>query len=512
MPVNGDGHELFRGLWPLPGGQGRYLATLLEILQWIHQHPIAQDAELYSWMQARYGLNPRTPKNYTDVADHMGLLTIARDHRVTLTGQGQEFVRAGETERVQLVLHALMRRFRGTYQVLDTVARSGVGDGKSLLGGMLVPSWTSPHQYDYRLGWLHSLGCLEKVAGGYVITQLGRRTLEEYASNHAGLENIEMRQSSPHESLEVATDEDAAELEQRPAASPAEVKHEQEPFALQVVRDETDLLADRIRAAGLESDDAVAFERAIADAFTFLGFKAEHRSGPGDTDVLVTAPMGQETFSAVVDGKSSRHGKVGNRQIDWLALGKHKEQHHARHILVVAPSFSGGDLLDNAAKVDAGLISAEDLAAVVRLHASTPLSLADLTELFRYPGQPERPLQRIQEKAAEVARLQQLLPDIIRTFERSYASGVFDPVSADALHHILAHDYGRVVYARDEITAGLEILCAPLVGALRRVTEATYALQMPIASVGRRFQAQARQLLDARDRPVDSGAGQLRRW
>jgi hypothetical protein len=163
----------------------------------------------------------------------------------------------------------------------------------------------------------------------------------------------------------------------------------------------------------------------------------------------------------------------------------------------VAPSFSSGDLLDNATKTEAALLTADDLAAAVRLHASTPLSLADLRDLFRYAGHPELPLQRVQEKAAEVARLQGLLPDIIRTFERSYRAGVLEPVSADALQHILARDYGRAVYSKDEIGAGLEVLCTSLVGALRRVTDRTYALQMPITSVGRRFQAQARQLLDA---------------
>jgi hypothetical protein len=76
---------------------------------------------------------------------------------------------------------------------------------------------------------------------------------------------------------------------------------------------------------------------------------------------------------------------------------------------------------------------------------------------------------------------------------------VAGPIAADSLHLILARDYGRAVYTKDEIVAGLELLSAPLIGALRKVTDTAFALQMPITSVGRRFQAQARQLLETAD-------------
>jgi hypothetical protein len=175
-------------------------------------------------------------------------------------------------------------------------------------------------------------------------------------------------------------DEDAAPTESQ--------QEETEPPAVVVVRDEAERLADQVRSAALESTDSTGFELAIAEAFRFLGFQAEHKSGPGDTDVLVTAALGQETYRAVVDGKSSRHGRVGNQQVDWMALSRHKSLHKADYILVVAPNFSSGDLLDNAVKTDAALLTAEDLAAVVRLHASMPLSLVDLRELFRYAGMP----------------------------------------------------------------------------------------------------------------------------
>jgi Restriction endonuclease len=329
---------------------------------------------------------------------------------------------------------------------------------------------------------------------------IGRSALQTYTSLPTMTDTI--ISLSPASVVKAPPSEAGGDTFSEEAASAESEPVEEDLPQVLVIRDEAERLAERIRTAALESSDATGFERVIREAFQFLGFIAAHKSGPGDTDVLVTAALGQETYRSIVDGKSSRHGRVGNQQINWLALGRHRLQHRADYILVVAPSFSSGDLLEDAMKTDASLLSADDLSAVVRLHASTPLSLIDLRELFRYAGRPELPLQRVQEKAAEIARLQHLLPDILQTFEHSYRVGVSGPIAADSLHLILARQYERAVYTKDEIVAGLELLSAPLVGALRKVTDTAFALQMPITSVGRRFQAQARQLIETAETPI----------
>ncbi|HLZ25323.1 MAG TPA: restriction endonuclease [Ktedonobacterales bacterium] len=452
-------------------------------------------------MRQRYdlGSEAKTAMGYFQLVARMGYLESQRNGTVILTARALQLLQTRDT---QPVLDALMRECLGTYDILEAVGRLGSANGKSLLTelGEQFPFWTTSAQFVWRLQWLYSLGCIEKVEGGYIITLAGQSALQMYGSLLSTADSITPVSPSnavPIPPLEVS--EDSFHEEATPAVS--EATEADSPPVL-VIRDGVERLAERIRSAALESSDATGFERVIREAFQFLGFVAEHKSGSGDTDVLVTAALGQETYRSIVDGKSSRHGRVGNQQINWLALERHKSQHKADYILVVAPSFSSGDLLDDAVKTDASLLSANDLAAVVRLHASTPLSLIDLRELFRYAGRPELPLQRVQERAAEVARLQRLLPDILRTFEHSYRVGVSGPIAADSLHLILARDYGRAVYTKDEIVAGLELLSAPLVGALRKVTDTAFALQMPIISVGRRFQAQARQLLEAAETPI----------
>lgn len=499
------GRELsmpFRSLWPLPGGHGHFLATLVEIVGWVDAREKPSTLELFGWMRQQYRLAPdaKTPNGYIQLVTRMGYLVSDRSGQIAASGCGRLLLTSQGPDRVKLVTDALMSEWLGVYDVLAEVNRLGVTNGTALLRNLSsrFPSWTSTAQYEWRLQWLHSLGYLEKAEGGYIVTKQGHQAFGLYKPIQS--ETLDVAKTSSGQLTVVQSEESdylARDDSEESADGAGETFVDGElPLAI-AMQDEAERLAEKLKRTALESDDATAFELAIAESFRFLGFNAEHRSGAGDTDVLVLAPLGQETYSAVVDGKSSRHGKVTNHQIDWLALTRHKDSHRVDYILVVAPNFSSGDLLDNASKTSSALISSDDLAAVIRLHASTPLSLADLRELFRYAGHPELPLQRIQEKAAEVARLQRLLPDVLRIFESSYRAGVAAPIAADALHLILAHDYGRAIYSKDEICAALDLLCTPLVGAVRRVTDTAYALQMPIVSVGRRFRAQARQLMEA---------------
>jgi hypothetical protein len=269
---------------------------------------------------------------------------------------------------------------------------------------------------------------------------------------------------------------------------PAEVTT-QSVSTLQIVEPEEELIAGRLVHGASASEDAAALEAAIADAFAFLGFRTERRSGPGDTDVLAQAPLGEDSYSAVVDGKSSRQGRVGNAQIDWYALERHKERHGADHILVVAGSFSGGELTRDAERTGAGLLTTADLSDILRLHLATPFDLPTLRDLFRYPGKPDVPLTRMREHAKESARLQQLLPDIIDAIEEAYRYGLYDPVNADALLLPLASRRGGRAYSREEVNGGLELLCVPQLGILRRVGEGRYTLQMPKATVAKRLRA-----------------------
>jgi hypothetical protein len=135
------------------------------------------------------------------------------------------------------------------------------------------------------------------------------------------------------------------------------------------------------------------------------------------------------------------------------------------------------------------LLTTADLAEVLRLHVATPFTLPALRDLFRYPGKHDLPLTRMREHAAETARLQRLLPDIVDAIAEAYQYELYDPVNADALLLPLASRRRGRAYSREEVTAALDLLCVPQLGILRRVGEGRYTVQMPKETLARRLRA-----------------------
>jgi hypothetical protein len=170
-------------------------------------------------------------------------------------------------------------------------------------------------------------------------------------------------------------------------------------------------------------------------------------------------------------------------------LGRHKQRHGADHILVVAPGCSGGELTRDAERTGAALLTASDLAEMLRLHAVAPFTLPALRDLFRYPGKPDVPVTRMHEHARETRRLHQLLPDILDAVAEAYQYELYDPVNADALLLPLATRRCGRVYSREEFTAALELLCVPQLGILRRVGDSRYVLQLPKETLARQLRA-----------------------
>ena len=76
-------------------------------------------------------------------------------------------------------------------------------------------------------------------------------------------------------------------------------------------------LYHRLRTTAQSGIDATAFEEALAEAFSVLGFDAVKIGGRGDTDIRVTAPLGKHQYIAIVDAKSSRTGKVADTALNF---------------------------------------------------------------------------------------------------------------------------------------------------------------------------------------------------
>ena len=70
-----------------------------------------------------------------------------------------------------------------------------------------------------------------------------------------------------------------------------------------------DIISERLRVAAVNPVaegklSGVAFEEAISDLFSYMGFRAEHIGGSGNTDVIVKWKQNDDMVVAILDGKS----------------------------------------------------------------------------------------------------------------------------------------------------------------------------------------------------------------
>ena len=149
---------------------------------------------------------------------------------------------------------------------------------------------------------------------------------------------------------------------------------------------QVNLIIKQLKETQYDSTSPTNFEETLKDAFSFLGFEAELIGGSGDTDVLLTANIGQESFKVSVDGKTSKSGKITDSQIDWFSLRDHKNKNRTDFVVVIGPTFAGGNLEERANESNVSLLKTEDLIKLVEAHSKFPFTLTELKDLFRGKG------------------------------------------------------------------------------------------------------------------------------
>jgi len=158
---------------------------------------------------------------------------------------------------------------------------------------------------------------------------------------------------------------------------------EEDPFpeVASVSLGASDLLI-RLEAAALDSIHPNEFERVVAEVFLALGFDAEVVGGAGETDVVLTAPLGVNGYSVVVDAKSTARGRVAESQINWLSIRGHRDARRAEYACVVGTDFSGGNLPARAREFGISLLTVRQLQALLEHHRRQPFALTELRALF----------------------------------------------------------------------------------------------------------------------------------
>jgi hypothetical protein len=145
-------------------------------------------------------------------------------------------------------------------------------------------------------------------------------------------------------------------------------------------------IIQNLRDTQNKSDSPTEYEVVLTDAFKFLGFQAKTIGGKGDTDVLLTANIGKESFKVDVDGKTSKNEKISEAQINWLSLKDHKDKNNSNFVVVAGPGFAGGNLEKRAKEHFVSLLTTEELIKILEAHSKYPFTLLELKDLFAEAG------------------------------------------------------------------------------------------------------------------------------
>ncbi|HUV55457.1 MAG TPA: restriction endonuclease [Candidatus Krumholzibacteriaceae bacterium] len=342
--------------WPIPGGLDNYLNTVYETLDYINQAKPSH-AQLVDWFLDNFDRvkSRQNAQGYVNnVFKSSGLISFKNRNELSLTQDGLVYL---QNRDANLLFEVINNNVVGFSEILTAIKMGKHRldeihkQTQTFLEGYV--NWTSTHPVKYRLDWLRAFGLVSLSKGSYTLTDEVKVDIEP-------VEETKIIIKSPEE-------KDTTEIPKTPSL-------------------ELSNIINSLRKTEHDSKNPSKFEEAIAKAFQYLGFFTEHLGNSGDTDVLVIAKAGKERYSMIVDGKTSKHEKISERQISWPTIKDHKNLHFADFALIVAPDFSGGDMIKRASEFEVSLMRTDELIELLKMHEETPLNLIDLKSIFSSYG------------------------------------------------------------------------------------------------------------------------------
>jgi hypothetical protein len=436
-----------RSVHPMPGGYDGYLISLRQVLDLVEeQRPT--DTELSELLAREFSVSDRRSYALAVFLRRTGFLEGAGG--AVEIGEWAARWRANSDPRIPIALLHSRVRFIGEFLKFTTTPRS-MAEVLALANERYGCGWSTQAQVSRRRGWLQSAGMLQMDTSDQLVTT------EQGEGLLARLTLFEPGTPAPPE-VQRTVDKPTAS---QPAVPPARLMSGPEELVAELVASSTD------------SAEPDRFERAVREAFAFLGFEATWLGGAGRTDVLVDAPLGRdEQYRVIVDCKTSGSGSVADQQIDWMTLTEHRQKHDAQYAAVVAPKPSGRRLLARAEQQGVAVISVEQLVSLCQQHAQAPLGLHSYQRLFTIGGlaTPEP----VAEDAEEWLRIVHLATAVCVALHSK--STVFGPLSARDLLLILTDAPVAEITSEEELQTILDTLASPLMGVLMRTDEGTYRL------------------------------------
>lgn len=205
----------------------------------------------------------------------------------------------------------------------------------------------------------------------------------------------------------------------------------------------------------------VAFEEAISEIFSYMGFKAEHVGGSGDTDVVLKWKYNNDMFVAIVDGKSKSNGQVSHGDISDIALETHKEKNNADFVAVIGPGFTGDTIRDFSLKKEYALITDKQLIEIANASEMLGLSIQEMSLMFRSPDG----FSQLEEIISLKKRELDVISEIISQFCNKQE--LLESLSPRDLFLLLLNS--NISPSLEELISGFNVLSNDQIGILKRV-------------------------------------------
>jgi len=259
---------------------------------------------------------------------------------------------------------------------------------------------------------------------------------------------------------------------------------------------EIKVIIERLRSSQFKSESYTEFEEALKDSFNFLGFEAELIGGSGDTDVLLVANIGKESFKINVDGKTSKSGKIIDRQIDWISLRDHRNKRKADFVVVVGPGFSGGNLRKRAYEYNVSLLKTENLIKLLEAHSKFPFTLTELRDLFTESGDISSQIEDLLAQNSSRRNLLEQFRVIIEEMQSLQDRlGYFTYESLAGREKIAELDINS-----DDIDYIIKLLKLPFINGVKEIEENNYILTMRIKDIANIFYQISDLLIGSREK------------
>ena len=436
--------------------------------KWAASTPEPTRDEFGEWLTSQYNVTEKTMGGYLQVVLRLGALESQGSGRLTLTRLGEQILETEGEAKAKLVAEHFMQHYLAFPEILTVYAHaSGTVHLKEIVQTLQprFPRWTSDAQFEYRALWLLSLGCLRQERGRYYeITNFGRSIAVKYPPST----EIQAPSLQGKEPEEPSPDEPSPEM------------------------DDVSRLIAELEEATTDSGRPERLERAVAQAFEFLGFSVDQLGESGETDVLVRAGIGPGSYSAVVDAKSRGSGKL--QMLSDYTLQEHRKNNEADYAVGVAGQFAGGKVVRQARDSGIVLLGVPILSAWLRLHTRVPLNLGDYRAIFERPGLLDDLPAAVKSAVEERTLWANLLVDLVELIRETYEHGLNRPLPSNQLFTMLVTRLRGVRYPEKKVEKAVALLTHPAISAALEEGDAGTSLAVSRQTLARIFRALADQI------------------